>query len=314
MQVSAKPSSGIPKKYAHISFKPPKGAQAAAKRGLELRKKNDGKGGTATGVARARDISNGSNVSPETVKRMKAFFDRHQKNKKASGGQKKSEDKGYIAWLLWGGDPGYSWAKKVVKQMEAADKKVKAEAYDPPSYMSIQNLEQIIRDAKRILSMVDPDDVLDGWVEDKLSQAKGQLNSVVNYMLNEAQGELVQLGAAAEDAPNLRTAEGDHTCANCKFYEDDHCTKFDFSPAPTQVCDDWVALNKIGAAKDPWDEKNPPGGGGKLSEEWKKKAKARAKKAGRKYPNQADNMWAMEKQNEAKATAAMVRAFLSNVE
>ncbi len=26
-----------------------------------------------------------------------------------------------IAWKLWGGDAGYAWARKVVRQMEAAD-------------------------------------------------------------------------------------------------------------------------------------------------------------------------------------------------
>lgn len=110
-------------KFSHINFKPPEGAAKAAKRGLELRKKNGGKGGTAVGVARARDLSSRSNLSPETVRRMKAFFDRHKKNKKASGGKNLSEDKGYIAWMLWGGDAGYSWAKKVVKQMDSAELK-----------------------------------------------------------------------------------------------------------------------------------------------------------------------------------------------
>lgn len=122
-------------KYDHIDFKPPESAAKAAKRGLELRKKNKGKGGLSTGeaskqgigsgVQRASDLSSRENLSPETVKRMKAFFDRHQKNKAPNKGTPKEKDKGYIAWLLWGGDPGYSWAKKVVKQMEAADEKAK---------------------------------------------------------------------------------------------------------------------------------------------------------------------------------------------
>lgn len=120
-------------KYDHIDFKPPQSVANAAKRGLELRKKNKGKGGLSSGeagkqgigsgVQRASDLSHRENLSPGTVRRMKAFFDRHQKNKSASGGKSKEQDKGYISWLLWGGDPGYAWAKKVVKQMEAADKK-----------------------------------------------------------------------------------------------------------------------------------------------------------------------------------------------
>jgi hypothetical protein len=54
---------------------------------------------------------------------MKAFFDRHEKSKKIDPGKTHATDKGYIAWLLWGGDPGRSWAEKVCRQMDAADKK-----------------------------------------------------------------------------------------------------------------------------------------------------------------------------------------------
>lgn len=107
-------------KYSHISFKPPESAKKAAKRGLELRRKL-GRGGTAVGIARARDIANGKEMSPSTVKRMFSFFSRHEVDKKGKGWGKDSN--GYVAWLLWGGDAGFSWARKVRNQMDAADKK-----------------------------------------------------------------------------------------------------------------------------------------------------------------------------------------------
>ena len=107
-------------KYDNINFKPPASVRSAAKRGLELRKKY-GRGGTSVGLARARDLSNGKEMSPSTIKRMVSFFARHEVDKKGEGWGKDSN--GYIAWLLWGGDSGWSWAKKVSKQMEAADKK-----------------------------------------------------------------------------------------------------------------------------------------------------------------------------------------------
>lgn len=196
MEVHAKTAKGG--KYAHIEFKPPASVAKAAKRGLELRKENNGKGGTAVGVARARDLGRRANMSPDTVRRMKAFFDRHQKNKKASGGKKLSEDKGYIAWLLWGGDPGYSWAKKVVRQMEAADKKGKAKASAGDDlYMTIGNLEQIARDAMKILSMAGNVEHMEPWVDDKITQAKTHLNAIRNYLESE-QTDLVHVGAGAE--------------------------------------------------------------------------------------------------------------------
>jgi hypothetical protein len=106
------------------SFSPPSSVRAAARRGLELRKKH-GKGGLTTqeagkqgigsGVARASDLAGGSAMSYETIKRMAAFFSRHEKNK--SGGE---DDAGYIAWLLWGGDAGRAWASRIIKMVESA--------------------------------------------------------------------------------------------------------------------------------------------------------------------------------------------------
>ena len=112
----------VPKKYAHIDFKPSKEMREAAKRGLEYRKKAGGKGGTAVGVARGRDVSNGRRLSPETVRDMHKFFSRHQgESRKIAEGKAPHEDKGYVAWLLWGGDAGRAWARKRFGQMRAAD-------------------------------------------------------------------------------------------------------------------------------------------------------------------------------------------------
>jgi hypothetical protein len=72
-----------------------------------------GKQGIGSGVARATSLANGENVSYETIKRMAAFFSRHEKNK--SGGE---DDAGRIAWGLWGGDAGRTWANRVIKMVE----------------------------------------------------------------------------------------------------------------------------------------------------------------------------------------------------
>jgi hypothetical protein len=112
-----------PKKYSHIDFTPPNGARDEAKLGLEWRKEF-GRGGTEVGVARARDLSNGTSLSPDTMRRMKAYFDRHESDKDGEGfspGEDGFPSAGRIAWALWGGDAGYAWARKVVRQLEAAD-------------------------------------------------------------------------------------------------------------------------------------------------------------------------------------------------
>ena len=128
-------TAAAPKKYDHIDFKPPKSVADAAERGLELRQKaspsNRGgltpsqasKEGIGSGVQRAVNLKNRDTVSPDVVRQMAAFFARHEKNKDVPA-DKKGEPwnaKGYVAWLLWGGDPGRRWAEKVRDQMDAAD-------------------------------------------------------------------------------------------------------------------------------------------------------------------------------------------------
>lgn len=110
-------------KYDGIDFTPPQGARDAAKRALDVRegKPSSQRGMTPVGIARARDLQNGVKMSPDTIRRMKAFFDRHEVDKK--GATWDEQGKGWQAWNGWGGDAGYAWARKVVGQMEARDKK-----------------------------------------------------------------------------------------------------------------------------------------------------------------------------------------------
>jgi hypothetical protein len=79
---------------------------------------------TAVGIARARDLSNGVSLSPETIKRMVAYFTRHEVDKQGSTWEEYG--KGRQAWDGWGGDAGFTWSKKILAQMERADEKEKA--------------------------------------------------------------------------------------------------------------------------------------------------------------------------------------------
>lgn len=92
------------------SFTPNDSMKSNARKGLEWRKKY-GKGGTAVGVARARDIVNGKGLSLSTVKRMHSFFSRHSGNEKGPVG-----DNGRTAWALWGGTAGAAWARNILRQ------------------------------------------------------------------------------------------------------------------------------------------------------------------------------------------------------
>jgi HK97 family phage prohead protease len=110
-------------RYDHIDFTPPAGVREEAAKGLAWRSEY-GRGGTAVGVARARDLSNGTNISPETAKRMASYFARHEVDKQGEGWSPSQDgfpSAGRIAWALWGGDAGQAWANKLVRQINAAD-------------------------------------------------------------------------------------------------------------------------------------------------------------------------------------------------
>ena len=102
-----------------MNYTPPAEVRANAKRGLELRKEH-GRGGTEVGVARARDLSNGASLPLDTIKRMNSYFARHEVDKQGEGWGKDSA--GYIAWLLWGGDAGWSWVKGILAKEEKSNK------------------------------------------------------------------------------------------------------------------------------------------------------------------------------------------------
>lgn len=99
----------------------PTGAMATeARKGLDWRKEFN-RGGTAVGVARARDIIAKKDLPAATIGRMVSFFARHEVDKQAEGfspGEKGFPSAGRIAWALWGGDPGKSWADKEWKKIQ----------------------------------------------------------------------------------------------------------------------------------------------------------------------------------------------------
>ena len=103
--------------YDMIDFTPTQAMAKNAERGLKLREEF-GRGGTSVGVARAVQLKNRENLSPDTVRRMRSFFARHQHDNLE---QKDPPSNGYIAHLLWGGDEGRDWAERLVSRMDRID-------------------------------------------------------------------------------------------------------------------------------------------------------------------------------------------------
>jgi hypothetical protein len=76
------------------------------------------KGMTQVGWTRANQLCKGENISEETIARM-ASFARHRKNAEVAPEFKSTpwKDKGYVAWLGWGGTTGVEWASRKLESI-----------------------------------------------------------------------------------------------------------------------------------------------------------------------------------------------------
>lgn len=99
------------------TYKPPAGVATAAKRAIEwISAGKAGSGFTSVGRRRASQLASQTPVSPDTIKRMRSFFARHEVDKNAEGfhfGEKGYPSAGRVAWDAWGGDAGKRWANSV---------------------------------------------------------------------------------------------------------------------------------------------------------------------------------------------------------
>lgn len=105
------------------TFKPTLKMASAARRGLRLREKF-GRGGTQVGVDRAHQLAERRDLSEADVKSMHSFFARHAVDKDAANHQWNSDSDpsaGFVAWLLWGGDPGKRWADGKVRSLDTSE-------------------------------------------------------------------------------------------------------------------------------------------------------------------------------------------------
>lgn len=123
------------------TYKAPAGAAAAAKKALKWKEQYPGevKAMTPTGWARANQLAKGENLSLDTVKRM-ANFIRHKSNSKIDPKYKSEpwKDRGYVAWLGWGGDVGVNWARRIVDGINSGmTKETVNEKLDPKDDVNV---------------------------------------------------------------------------------------------------------------------------------------------------------------------------------
>ena len=75
-------------------------------------------GMTQVGWTRANQLCNGENISEETIARMSGF-QRHKQNSEIAEEYKGTpwKDRGYVAWLGWGGTEGIEWASNKLEEI-----------------------------------------------------------------------------------------------------------------------------------------------------------------------------------------------------
>ena len=123
-------------KGEEIDTRPTEAMAQEAQRGLDWRSEF-GRGGTSVGVTRANQLRRREDLSPDTVKRMASYFARHEVDKQGQGfspGEDGYPSAGRIAWALWGGDAGQSWANARVERMKRIDEENRAGYTDERPY------------------------------------------------------------------------------------------------------------------------------------------------------------------------------------
>lgn len=119
---------------------PPQAVADNARMALEVRaeKPPSQRGMTPVGLARARQLANRQPVSVAVIRRMASYFARHEVDKQ--GATWDEQGAGWQAWMGWGGDEGWAWARRII---EAEDTK----SFDASHIMEIggQAMEDTVK-------------------------------------------------------------------------------------------------------------------------------------------------------------------------
>jgi HK97 family phage prohead protease len=197
------------------SYAPTAGMVEEAQKGLDWRSEF-GRGGTAVGIARARDITNGRSLPIDTVRRMNSFFARHEVDKEAEGfrpGEPGFPSNGRIAWALWGGDAGQTWSARIVGSMEEKAAEPMTEARQDEGLYPLAPRQNAIYD---------------------------DLEEIVDIFGQFDQGIGADGAHYAGPEANPFAAEG-MVCSNCAFYQGPRACELvagDIDPAA--ICKFWV--------------------------------------------------------------------------
>lgn len=195
-----------------------------ARRALEVRasKPESERGMTRVGLARANQLANQEPISLDTVRRMVAYFARHEVDKQGSTWDQ--QGKGWQAWHGWGGDEGRDWAELTLKEMTMDEKK---------SELVSDQLSQRQLELVHTLTLI--------------THAYGKFN----------RGPLANGAHYAPAEANPFKAEG-IVCENCVFYQAGQCAIVEGEIEDEAICKLWVIPEaEIGSESEVMAESEP---------------------------------------------------------
>jgi HK97 family phage portal protein len=108
--------------YDGIDWTPSGAVRRAFREGIYLYEQGRGGDGlVASTLSWARRLADGESITPEKAIKMNAWHARHASDKRPGWDEEGAETPGYVAFLLWGGEPGQEWAARIVKKMREQD-------------------------------------------------------------------------------------------------------------------------------------------------------------------------------------------------
>lgn len=186
-------------------FTPPANVAENAQRALDVRasKPQSQRGMTLVGLARANQLANRRPVSADTIRRMVAYFDRHEVDKDGETWNEKG--KGWQAWNGWGGDEGRTWAQRMLRQIEQEtkqmDKRLMVEMVDGQFMIyEADNLEDAVVE-ENLQDFLDTLSRMFGFSRDETEQAVDEVVDVPQDMpMEDEMDSKVELTAEQRDA------------------------------------------------------------------------------------------------------------------
>ena len=194
-----------------VSLKPTAGMAAACRRGLKLYEEGRGGDGLVPAtISWARKIASRENLTKEKVVKMRAWHARHKVDKKAGWDKAGEETPGFVAYLLWAGEPGRRWSEAKVAQME------RGESRDVEGVMDVEEDYGTLSPANLAYA-----ESLEGIVDEYGPWPQG----------GPAGAHYIELSPFAERGMK---------CSNCIFFEAGACEVVQGSISENGVCKLWV--------------------------------------------------------------------------